>query len=414
MLGLASPLLVNCGALPGGLKPPGPLGDIADAAGGCDEMASGDFSKLEIKGDAAIKGKIIGFLDAAASLKNATLTMETDLIASCGELGKALGMPEADLKAEAKDGEGAKKVCTAVSAKVSEMFKANASAQISISIGAPKVHADIAVMTKCLEACGSPIKGGDFKASCKGGEISGKCEGKCSGSCTLDAGAECSGTCKAECSGKCDAGFRGTCTGKCDGKCDGKDQKGKECKGVCEGKCDAGAEGSCTGTCGGKCSGSCEVKADAGCKGNCSGGCSVEYKEPSCSGEFNPPSVDPSCQINCAAKGAVSAKIEPPEVKIEVKGKASTDVIKFVNALQVTLPKLVKIQLGSGKAIASSVVAVGKAGADLKSAVVSAGGKAIACVAAGVQATVSASASIKVNVDVSASASASASGKAGG
>src|SRR3954463_7835258 len=57
MLGLASPLLVNCsGGLPGGFKPPGALGDAMDAAGGCDEMKDGDFAKITIKGGGAVEG----------------------------------------------------------------------------------------------------------------------------------------------------------------------------------------------------------------------------------------------------------------------------------------------------------------------------------------------------------------------
>jgi hypothetical protein len=220
VVGLASPLLVNCGAIPGGL--PGPLGDVADMAGGCDEMKTGSFADLKFKGGAEVEGKIKGFLEAAYTLDKVMIDMEAGLMASCGELGKNLGMAEGELKAEAGGGKGAEKVCAAVAAKIKGALKANAEAKLSVQIDPPKCYADIDFMTKCLGDCGSPVKGGKLEASCKGGEISGKCDAECKGKCAVEAGAECSGTCKASCSGKCDAGFKGTCGGKCDGKCDGK------------------------------------------------------------------------------------------------------------------------------------------------------------------------------------------------
>ena len=406
MIGLASPLLVNCGALP---KMPGPLGDIADAAGGCDEMKTGSFADLKFSGGAQVEGKIKGFLEAAFTLDKVVTEMEASLMASCGQLGKDLGMAEGELKAEAGGGKGAEKICGAVAAKVSGMMKANADAKLSVEIDPPKCYVPIDFMTKCLGDCGSPIQGGKLEASCKGGEISGKCDAECKGKCSVEAGGECSGTCKASCSGKCDAGFKGTCGGKCEGKCDGKDTKG-ECKGSCEGKCDAKAEGSCTGACDGKCSGSCELKAGAKCSGNCSGGCSAEVKEPKCSGDFEPPSVDPSCQLQCTAKGAAQFSCDAPNVRVVAKGKASAEAQKLIAALQTSLPAIVKIQLGTGKKLAATVAGVVKAGAEVKDVALKAGDKAIACLAVAVEASASASASIDVNVSASASVGGSASG----
>jgi hypothetical protein len=335
--------------------------------------------------------------------------MEAGLIASCGKLGKDLGMSDAELKAEAGGGKGAEKVCGAVSAKIKGIMKANADAKLSIDMQPPKCYADIEVMQKCFADCGSPVKGGDVKASCQGGEISGKCDAECKGSCTVEAGAQCTGTCSGSCSGKCEANFSGKCGGDCEGKCDGKDAKGK-CAGKCDGKCSAQADGHCGGKCEGKCDASCEMKGQAKCEGNCSGGCSAEVKAPKCSGEFKPPSVDPSCQASCAAKGAASAKCDPPSIKIVAKGKASAEVEKLIAALQVSLPAIVKIQLGVAKKIGGSVKAVVDTGKELPSVAASAGGKAIACVKAGVEATVGASASVDVNVKASASVSGSASG----
>lgn len=407
LLLLAAPMMVNCGALP---KVPGPLGDIADAAGGCPEVSTGNFADLKISGGAAVEGKVKGFLSAAADLKKLAADVEVGLIASCGKLGKDLGMTEAELAAEPKGGEGAKKVCEAVAAKVSGTLKANTSAKLEVEIDAPKCYADIDFMSSCFGECGSPIKGGDLKASCEGGEISGQCDAKCEGSCTVDAGAECSGTCKASCEGKCDAGFKGTCGGKCNGKCDGKDSKGKACAGTCEGKCDAKAEGTCTGTCDGKCSGGCEMKAAADCKGTCSGGCSAEMKAPKCSGEFHPPSVDPSCQVNCAAKGMTHMKCDAPNVRIKSNGKADAELQKLIAALQVSLPEIAKIQLGMGEKVVASAVGLGKGAADLKDVAAAAGAKALVCIAVAGEAAVSASASLKVNVSASASVGGSVKG----
>ena len=400
MVGLASPLLVNCGALPGGL--PGPLGDIADAAGGCPEMESGGFAELKFKGGAQVEGKIKGFLEAAFTLDKVVTEMEAGLIASCGQLGKDLGMPEAELKVEAGGGKGAEKVCAAVAAKVSGALKANAEAQLAVEIDPPKCYVPLDFMTECLGACGSPVDPGKLEASCEGGEISGTCEAECKGKCSVEAGAACTGTCKAGCSGKCEAGFSGTCGGNCDGKCDGKNTKGK-CAGKCEGKCDAQAEGSCSGTCEGKCSGSCELKAGAKCEGTCSGGCSAEVKAPKCSGDFKPPSVDPSCQLQCTAKGAAKFTCDVPNIRVVAKGKANADVQKLIGALQTSLPAIVKIQMGTGMKLAATVAGVVKSGAEIKDVALQAGGKAVACIAMAVEASASASASIDVNVKASAS-----------
>ena len=112
MMGLSSPLLVNCSSVPTGLVPD-QVKDVADAAGGCDEMASGDFASLEMKGDAKASAKVRGFLEAAFSLKKVSAEMEADLVASCTALGKGLGATDEELK-----GESAEKVCGSVKAKL--------------------------------------------------------------------------------------------------------------------------------------------------------------------------------------------------------------------------------------------------------------------------------------------------------
>src|SRR6185436_13953539 len=123
-----------------------------------------------------------------------------------------------------------------------------------------------------------------------------------------------------------------------------------------------------------KCSGSCEMKAAAKCEGSCSGGCSVEMKAPQCSGEFRPPKVDATCQTNCGAKAAASAKCDPPGMKIVIRGKASAEAQKVVTALQASLPTIVKVQLGIGSKLSTAVKNVIGAGAAMGTAAGSAGG----------------------------------------
>ena len=402
---MASPLLVNCSA----------LGGLAGAAGiespDCsEEFKLGDFSKLKANAD------LKGFFNASAKFTAAVNKMELDLILSCGELGKALGMKADEIKAEPDGGKGAKKVCEAVAGKVGGILKASAKASLTIEITPPKCHADVGVMMKCFGECGSPIKPGEIKASCKGGEISGKCSGKCDGGCKVEAGAECKGTCSGSCEGKCEASFSGTCGGRCDGTCDGKAgaKGGAKCAGKCEGKCDAQAKGSCGGSCEGKCDASCEVKGQAECKGECSGGCSVEMEAPKCSGEFKPPSVSIDCQAKCGAAGAASLTCDPPGVKIAVKGEANADLQGLVTGLQAALPKIVKIQLGTAKALATAGVGLVTSLKGAATGISSAGIKAIGCMKAAVEGTVGASASIDINVKASASVGGSASGGASG
>ena len=411
MLGIASPLLVNCGAkMPGGLGLPEGVNTLADAAQGCNEFKSGDFSSLELKGDAKVQGKIKSFLQVSYDIDKTMIELETGLITNCAALGKDLGMPEADLKADVDGGKGAEKVCNAVAAKVKSMLSAKADAKISIEVDPPACYADVDGMMKCMDACGSPIEPGKLEASCSGGSVSGTCEASCKGTCRVEAGAACSGSCKASCTGKCEASFKGTCGGNCDGKCDGKNTKGA-CSGTCEGKCDAKAEGTCGGKCEGSCSASCEIKGQAKCEGSCEGGCSVAYKEPKCSGEFKPPTVDVECQQSCSNRAAATAHCDPPAVRIVANGKVDTEVQKLVSALSRNLPGILKLSAGGGAKIKLGIEGIAKTGKGMVDSIGDAGGKAIACVTSGVSASARAVTSIDVNVKASVNISASASAK---
>jgi hypothetical protein len=406
VLGVASPMLANCS---GGLPElnADTLGDVAGAAEGCPEFEKGDFSSLKL--DAKAKG----FLEAAAKFSGTVKEIEVELIAACGELGKALDMKDGELKAEPKDGEGAKKVCGAVAAKVDAFFKANADAKITIELTEPKCYADVQAMMDCFGECGAKIDPGKLEASCEGGKISGECSGKCEGSCSAKAGAECKGTCSGSCSGKCDAKFSGQCGGNCKGKCDGQNATGK-CAGTCEGSCDAQAEGSCGGKCEGSCDASCEVKATGKCDGECSGKCDAQVKSPKCSGEFKPPDVSIDCQATCAGKAASSFTCDPPGVNVSIKGKANAEVTKVVTGLRKALPKIVKSGTAKAKALGQAGATLATQVKDAAQGIAKAGAKAGVCATVAGEGVASATGALKVNAEVSVNVSASATGKAGG
>jgi hypothetical protein len=374
LVGLASPVLVNCDAL-GGLVP----------GMDCPALKDGNFAQLKFSGSAEVNAQLTGFLEAVYSLDQLALEMETNLIASCGELGTAIGMAEGEVTAEPKGGEGAKQVCGAVAAKVSGTLEASASVSLSLEIGEPSCKADVKALMDCYGECGAAIDPGEMSASCEGGEISGSCSGACEGSCTMEAGAECGGSCDAK------------CEGECDGECSVKNEDGS-----CNGKCE--------GTCNGSCSVGCKVEGKAECSGECSGGCDVEMEAPKCSGEFKPPSVSVDCQMNCSAKTAAQVSCTPPSVDIKIEGEASAEVQALVDGLQVALPKIINIQIGMGERLVAQATGLVEAGKALPSIAAEAGLSAVGCIAGAAEMAIGASASISVNVEASASVSGSAGG----
>jgi hypothetical protein len=362
-LALALALPAGCGALS---KLPG---------GECKALETGNFASVTVNGGASVKGKVVAFLEAAKGLQNLSIEVEAGLIRSCAELGVAIGMPAADLKAEPDEGKGAEAVCEKVSARIEAIVKAGG--ELEIGIAPPRCYANVEAMTQCLAGCGAAVEPGKLEASCEGGEIAGSCSGECNGTCSAQGGVQCDGECE----------------GQCNGKCDGKDNSG-----ACDGRCE------------GRCQGECKVSGEAKCNGTCTGSCSVEMKAPKCTGEFKPPKVDASCHARCSAKLAKSARCEPPQVFADAKGEASAELKKLALALRAKLPAIVKIQLAVGKRAALAAEAVVDAGGELPGVVGEAGMEALACVGAGIDMAASASASVSVSVEASASVSGSASG----
>lgn len=409
---LASPLLMDCGALPKGL--PGPVGDLA-AAGSCPEMsaeglANLDFAK-EFKLSAEAGAKLKAGVLASVEIKDFAAKIDADLKTACSGIAKDLGAT-----GDFKSGEEA---CKAA-AKAMGDFKAKlgANAKIAITIKPPVCRADMSVMGDCAAKCDASVSGPSAKVECEPGKLSGSCDAQCEGSCDVEAGAACSG----ECSGKCDAAMKGTCSGKCDGKCDGKDSKGASCAGTCDGKCDAQVQGECKG----KCGGSCKLKAGAKCEGTCSGKCSAEMKAPKCNGEVKPPKMSAECKGQCDAKVSAKAECTPAAVGISIVGAADADAAgKFKATIEKNLPIVLKVAIGmaesapkvalSGKAavegVQASVTEIAKS-AGASAALV--GGRIGGCFAGTFKGALDGAASIQANVSVSVDVKASASGSAGG
>ena len=411
---LASPLLMDCGALPKGL--PGPVGDLA-AAGSCPELnaealAAVDFSK-EFKLSAEAGAKLKAGVIASIEIKDFAAKIDADLKTACGGIAKDLGAT-----GEFKSGEEA---CKAA-AKAMGDFKAKigANAKIALTVKPPVCRADMGVMADCAAKCDAKVSGPSAKVECEPGKLSGTCEAQCEGSCDVEAGAKCEG----ECSGKCDAQMKGTCSGKCDGKCDGKDSKGASCAGTCEGKCDAQVQGECKG----KCGGSCKLKAGAKCEGTCSGKCSAEMKAPKCNGEVKPPQMSAECKGQCDAKVSAKAECTPAQVGIAITGAVDAKAAEqFKATIEKNLPIVLKVAIGmaesapkvaiSGKAAVEGVQSsVQEIAASAGASAAMIGGRITNCFAGTFKGALDGAASIQANVSVSVDvkASASASGSAGG
>jgi hypothetical protein len=398
----AAPFALLLGALSASCGPEvRPANPLVDPGGACDELATGDFTRLEAT------PRVHAFLDAAARLDKTSRELEEKLFAICTDVGKAIGMADVDLKAPIGGGHGAETVCSNVAAKIGAVLKANPEAQLAVVIQEPRCRVEVDAAKSCIESCAvTKVNASDIAASCQGGDVAGRCNGQCKGACAMPAG-KCAGVCRGECSGKCDAKFAGTCGGRCDGTCDGKPAKGA-CKGRCEGKCSGKAKGTCGGGCDGSCDASCEIKAGSSCAGLCAGGCSVPLDHATCTGDLRPPGADNVCAAACAARGVLEASCEAPGVRITVKGKPNAATQKLVAALGASLPKLVAIQYGSGQRLLAAASALGATNNEVKDAALRRGQHAGGCAVAAGNAANAAAATLRIEVSACATVSAAA------
>jgi hypothetical protein len=200
-----------------------PPGDVSAtvSAGACEEMRSGDFSRLALGDPGATSDSMRALLTRSSLVPRSAPLYEKEVIDACVELGLAAGLSEHDLRATPEAGSGAEKVCGVVATKVATMFRQAKDSKIvlDVRVNQTPCFVDATAARKCLADCGAPARG-DMRAECIGGELVGACQGRCAGKCTFPAGPG-GGTCNALCSGRCDREFRGTCRGACVGSCDG-------------------------------------------------------------------------------------------------------------------------------------------------------------------------------------------------
>jgi len=411
---LATPWLVNCGAINSGLSKAGVPGASCPDLN-VDAIIDYDFVK-EFSISAEAGAKLKAGAAAAVELKDFAAKIDLDLKNACGAIAKDLGQT-----GEPKDGTEACRF--AIKAIHNTKGKIGANGKVDVMIKPPVCRASMNVMADCAAKCDAKVSGGSAKVECEPGKLSGECGGKCDGSCEMKTAARCEG----ECNGSCDAEIKGSCSGTCNGKCDGKASKDVACAGTCEGKCEGG---SIKGQCRGKCGGSCEIKTSASCEGTCTGKCSVEFKKPSCTGEVKPPEMSAECKGHCDAQVQSKAECSPAEVAIVVVGAADAKAASQLKAtLEKNLPAVLKIAIGLGRRaekMSANVKAIVEGVKGSLTGMAQSGGSAAssaaitshltACFGSAFQGAIGAAGSLKANVDVSvnvkASATASASGSA--
>ena len=98
-------------------------------------------------------------------------------------------------------------------------------------------------------------------------------------------------------------------------------------------------------------------------------------------------------------------------MRVTANGKVNTEVTKLISALNKNLPTIIRLSAGNGPKIKVGLEALGTTGKGMIDVAADAGGKALACIKAGVDATVNATTSINLEVKASVSVSASATGK---
>lgn len=438
--GLIAPALMNCSAAE----------DAQALAEGCDKefnaLMSGDASAVA---NLDIDAKFKAMMTASADLAVLAEGMIEDTSAACTAMANDLELEDTwTAKGDPSSPEYTQEVCGAVATAIGEI-KAQASASggctfgLEVSPSEIKCEASISAQASCEGQCqvDADCQPGSVNARCEG-EISGECSGECSGdvtckgsaevaaNCEGTCAAECTGTCEGECTGTIEGGCEGTCSGTCDGECSAEDAQGRcegTCSGTCEGTCtqpaaNATCKGQCAAKCTGTCTGDCEFAADASveCEGkvSCSGGCSVEYTEPTCSGEITPPSceVDADCSASCEASAEANATCTEPSVVLtySCSGEADFEMIdKLVATLRTNLPKLLINFQARGEA---AVNLAGDFVGSLEGVVSASGslsGKALVCIKAAIEAQANVQANVSVSVEASASVSGEASGSGG-
>ncbi len=333
-------------------------------------------------GSTQAAARIESFLVAAAEFEAAASAAERDTLAACKRMGVALGMSQAELAGSGT--QGMQNVCAAVNQRFQAEMQAIRSAQVQVTIMAqpPRCEVSVDAYARCAAECEANIQPGQVDIRCEGGEIRGYCDAQCTGSCAVNVSGSCSGRCEGACNGTCSA---------------------------------TNADGSCAGQCNGTCQGQCVASAQASCQGECRGGCSVQYREPYCTGNIQPPQVSAHCDASCDARVDAQAHCEPGELMISTSGNTNGDlaarVARVRSAVQTGLRDLVALRVRVQR-LAQSGAAVARLAPGVPGAAASLGVQAVSCATAAAAGTARAMASVNVSVNVSVQMSASVSGSA--
>jgi hypothetical protein len=388
-------LSLSCAAV----QPPASGRGDTQGGGGLAAQCGGDF------GVSASAQKLEVFLSASADFMSTAAELESSLLAACTDMGKELGVPEAEMQARGND-PAVKVACAAASAKLqSELQGLRAEAKLDLDVVAtpPRCEVSMDAYAKCAGECDATVDPGKLELECKGGEVVGQCSGECKGECHVEAEGKCGG----ECQGTCEGGCQGTCNGACDGKCSAKNAQGQ-----CEGKCDGTCSGTCSAKCKGECKGECWVSGKAACVGECKGGCSVAYTEPRCTGEVQPPQVDAQCKASCDAKLSAKAECEPGQAKVVMSGKVDSNIEERAAKVRAAVEGgfgAILAARGKLERLNANASAMVKAGQEVPGAVGDLGLSAAACATQAAAGIVRASASVSVSFEASASISGAAS-----
>lgn len=323
------------------------------------------------------------FLAASAQFDAAATDLHDQTLAACQRMGRALGMSEAELTASGA--QGLQTVCGAVDQRFRAELQLVQSAQVEIRLESQPPHCQVSVdaYARCAAECEANVTPGQVQIQCEGGEIRGYCDAQCTGSCSVAVQGSCGGTCE----------------GACDGTCSARD-----------------ASGNCAGQCNGTCHGECVVAAQASCQGECRGGCSVQYREPYCTGNIQPPQVSASCDASCDARVEAEAHCDPGQLTVTTNAAANAQLAEHVtmvrNAVGAGLQDLYNLRVRARR-LASSGAAVARLAPGIARDAVQVGVQAASCATAAAAATARAMASVNVSVQVSVQVSASVSASGG-
>lgn len=357
---------------------------MATSGGGTGSgSGSGSGSCRGDMGTTAAAARIEAFLMAAAEFDAAATDLQRDTLAACQRMGRSLGMSDAELQGSGT--QGVQTVCNAVDQRFRAELAIVQSAQVDIHLVSQPPHCQVSVdaYARCAAECEANITPGQVEIQCEGGEIRGYCDAQCSGSCSVAVQGNCSGTCEGSCDGTCSA---------------------------------TAANGSCAGQCNGTCHGECVVAAQASCQGECRGGCSVQYREPYCTGNIQPPQVSASCDASCDARVEAQAQCHPGQLSVETNATATAEQIEHItmvrNAVRGGLQDLFNLRTRARR-LAQTGGEIARLAPGVPGAAVQVGAQAVSCATAAAASTARAMASVNVSVQVSVQVSGSVSASGG-